>query len=139
MSVSTFKIAVILYNIAVFWDIEMWFTSHLPIMFNISQFLSMRIMNDLIFLWIKVSSVVQTLSEAHKGKISNCQIICYYLFYLFYLFYYTITPVMKITTYIITSITASLLEVAAILAIMSVSTFKIAVNLYISLFSNIRL
>ena len=72
-------------------DIEMWLTSHLPIMFNISQFLPMRITNDLIFLWIKVSSVVQTLSEAHKGKISNCQIICYYLFYLFYLFYYTET------------------------------------------------
>jgi hypothetical protein len=62
-------------------DIEMWLTSHLPIMFNISQFLPMRITNDLIFLWIKVSSVVQTLWEAHKGKISNWQIICYNLFY----------------------------------------------------------
>jgi hypothetical protein len=59
-------------------DIEMCLTSHLPIMFNISQFLPMRITNDLIFLWIKVSSVVQT------WKISNWQIICYYLFYLFY-------------------------------------------------------
>ena len=62
-------------------DIDMWLTSHLPIMFNISQFLPMRITNDLIFLWIKVSSVVQTLWEAHKGKISNWQIICYNLFY----------------------------------------------------------
>ena len=65
-------------------DIEMCLTSHLPIMFNISQFLPMRITNDLIFLWIKVSSVVQILSEAHKGEISNWQILCYYLFYLFY-------------------------------------------------------
>jgi hypothetical protein len=50
-------------------DIGMWLTSHLPIMFNISQFLPMRITNDLIFLWIKVSSVVQTLSEDWHPKV----------------------------------------------------------------------
>ena len=47
-----------------------------------SQFLPMRIKNDLIFLWFKVSSEIQTFSEAHiKGKMSNWQTICYYLFY----------------------------------------------------------
>jgi hypothetical protein len=42
----------------------------------------------------------------------------------------TITPVLKISTYIITSITAHPVELAAILAIMSVSTFKTAAILF---------
>jgi ABC-type transport system involved in cytochrome c biogenesis permease component len=39
-------------------------------------------------------------------------------------------PVLKISIYIITSITAHPVRLAAILAIMSVSTFKTAVILY---------
>ena len=42
----------------------------------------------------------------------------------------TVTPVLKILTYIITSITAGPVELAAILAIMSVSTLKTAIILY---------
>ena len=44
----------------------------------------------------------------------------------------TIVPVLKISTYVITSITAHPIWLAAILAIMSVSTFKTAVILYIT-------
>jgi hypothetical protein len=47
----------------------------------------------------------------------------------------TTTPVLKISTYIITSITACPVELAVILAIMSVSTFKTAVILYIYILS----
>ena len=43
----------------------------------------------------------------------------------------TTTPVLKISTYIITSITARPVRLSVILAIMSVSTFKTAVILYI--------
>jgi len=42
----------------------------------------------------------------------------------------TITPFLKILTYIITSMTALYVRLAAMLAIMSVSTFKAAVILY---------
>jgi hypothetical protein len=42
----------------------------------------------------------------------------------------TITSVLKISTYIITSITAHPVRLAVILAIMSVSTFKTAAILY---------
>jgi hypothetical protein len=44
----------------------------------------------------------------------------------------TIMPVLKISTYFITRITACPVRLAAILAIMSVSTFKTAVILYLS-------
>ena len=44
----------------------------------------------------------------------------------------TITPILKVLTYVITSITARSVGHAAILTIMSVSTFKTAVILYIA-------
>ena len=54
-------------------DLKMCLMSHLLIIFNISiSSCSCELQTDLIFLWIKVSSVFQTLSEAQiKGKMSN--------------------------------------------------------------------
>jgi hypothetical protein len=54
-------------------DVKICLSSHLPIIFKISQFLRMRVTNRAIFfLWIKVSLVIQTLSAVHiKRKMSN--------------------------------------------------------------------
>ena len=57
-------------------DVKMCLTSHWPIIFNIRvSSCAWELQTDLIFLWIKVSSVIQTFSVAHiKGKMSNLPI-----------------------------------------------------------------
>ena len=54
-------------------DVKMCSTPHWPIIFNIRvSSCACELRTDLIFLWIKVSSVIQTLSVAHiKGKMFN--------------------------------------------------------------------
>jgi hypothetical protein len=60
-------------------DIKMCLTSHWLIIFNIRvSSCACELRTDLIFLWIKVSSVIQTLSAAHiKGEIPNLPINTY--------------------------------------------------------------
>ena len=69
MYVEIFKTGVIVF----IGDIKMCLTSHWRIIFNIRvSSCACELRTDLIFLWIKVSSVIQTLSAAHiKGKISK--------------------------------------------------------------------
>ena len=65
MSVEAFKTDIIVF----IGDVIMCFTSDWQIN------LGMQVTTDLVFLWIKVISVIQTLSAAHiKGKMSNLSI-----------------------------------------------------------------
>ena len=72
MYVEIFKTGIIVY----IGDVKMCLTSHYLIIFNISQFLHMRVTNRPNILLIKVRSVIQTFSAAHiKGKMSKLPMI----------------------------------------------------------------
>jgi hypothetical protein len=72
MYVKIFKTGVIVF----IGEVKICFTSHWPIIFNIRvNSYACELLTDLILLWIKVSSVILTLSAAHiKGKMSNLPI-----------------------------------------------------------------
>ena len=77
MYVENFKTDVFFYQ----WR-QLCLTSHWPIIVNIRvSSCACELWTDLIFLWIKVSSVIQTFSVAHiKGKMSNLSIKWEYWF-----------------------------------------------------------
>ena len=75
MSTGRAVILVLMY-VKIFKTSVIIFISDVKMCFSISvSSCACELRTDLIFLWIKVSSVIQTLSAAHiKGKLSNLQI-----------------------------------------------------------------